>query len=59
MVIFSQLSQQTPVQTMSKSALVLLTDGSEEIEFCATVDILRRANVKVSWKKLTVIFWLF
>jgi putative intracellular protease/amidase len=34
-------------RTMSKTALVLATDGSEDIELVATVDILRRANVNV------------
>ncbi|KAI6183486.1 Protein DJ-1 protein [Aphelenchoides bicaudatus] len=40
-------------RTMSKTALVLATDGSEEIELLATVDILRRANVNVTVAGLT------
>lgn len=33
--------------TMSKSALVLVADGSEEMEFVITVDVLRRAQVRI------------
>lgn len=33
--------------TMSKSALVLVADGSEEMEFVITVDVLRRAQINV------------
>lgn len=40
-------------RTMSKTALVLATDGSEEIELLATVDILRRANVVVSFSSVS------
>uniref|UniRef100_A0A8D8XLH9 Protein deglycase DJ-1zDJ-1 n=1 Tax=Cacopsylla melanoneura TaxID=428564 RepID=A0A8D8XLH9_9HEMI len=32
---------------MAKSALVLIADGSEEMEFVITVDVLRRANINV------------
>lgn len=33
-----------------KTALVLLAEGSEEMEFVISVDILRRAGVS-TWKK--------
>jgi putative intracellular protease/amidase len=50
MVISSGAQQ---LRTMSKTALVLATDGTEDIELIATVDVLRRANVNVSYS----IYW--
>ncbi|KAI6197408.1 hypothetical protein M3Y94_01220400 [Aphelenchoides besseyi] len=38
----------SPLKTMSKTALIIATDGSEDIELTITSDVLRRANVNVT-----------
>ena len=44
--------------TMSKkSALVLLSEGSEEMEFVISVDVLRRAGVSFLVFKLLKLFY--
>lgn len=44
---FSGLQSQSHPKTMSKTALVLATNGTEDIELVVTIDVLRRANVNV------------
>jgi hypothetical protein len=45
--MFSSFNQ-APLRTMSKTALILATEGTEDIELTVTSDVLRRANVNVS-----------
>jgi len=37
-----------PLRKMSKTALIIASDGSEDIELSTTSDVLRRANVNVT-----------
>jgi len=46
MLEFSASNQ--PLRTMSKTALILATDGTEDMELVITANILRRANVNVT-----------
>jgi protein DJ-1 len=39
----------------TKSALVLLAEGAEEMEFVISVDVLRRAGVRIAFMLISFI----
>lgn len=44
---------------MSKSALVLVADGSEEMEAVISIDVLRRAGVRMSARAILIFYFPF